>query len=242
MKASQNASDGSKYIRDLTKAFALDELDLKCNKVSAIFESRLYKDSVNQNESHAWTPMNELDWAGFKLTSIQPGVFNEFKQLKCLDLSGNIFEQLDKNSFVGLENLHELKLTAINLIHIGAHLWTHLGQVKKLDLSFNLITELDASSFFGLANLEELNLQHNCLTRIDAHTFDDLKQLKILDLDSNRIESIDERAFEGLVNLKEIHLHDNHLVERYLDSEKGLMIFNENNYYKLTASWLLKCN
>ncbi|XP_054853100.1 toll-like receptor 5 [Eublepharis macularius] len=123
--------------------------------------------------------------------------FRNLPKLQLLDLGGNKVVHLDPDAFVGLLNLHTLKLY------------------------YNELTEsiLEGDYFRDLVSLEYLDLDFNKITRLHPHPlFYNMTYLKILNLKLNRIETIcegDLDSFQGK-DFKLLKLNSNHLYSRNL--------------------------
>ncbi|XP_077196435.1 toll-like receptor 5 [Paroedura picta] len=118
--------------------------------------------------------------------------FRNLPNLKLLDLGQNQKIHLDPDAFVGLLNLHTLRLY------------------------YNQFTEsiLEGHYFQDLVSLEFLDLSLNAITRLRPHPlFYNMTSLKILDFRLNRIETIcegDLDSFQGK-DFELLKLNSNHL-------------------------------
>lgn len=121
--------------------------------------------------------------------------FRNLPNLQLLDLGGNLKIHLDPDAFVGLLNLHTLKLY------------------------YNKFTEsiLEGYYFQDLVSLEYLDLAFNAITRLRPHPlFYNISSLKILDFKLNHIETIcegDLDSFQGK-DFKLLKLDSNYLYSR----------------------------
>lgn len=115
-----------------------------------------------------------------------------FKNLKKLDMSGNVIE--DIQPLASLQSLEYLDLSWNEIEDIGA--LKGLTNLKKLNVSGNAILEVSALS--DLKNLEQLYLEYNRITSLEG--MDRLPALEKLNANNNRIRVIP--VMEGLYSLK----------------------------------------
>lgn len=119
----------------------------------------------------------------FRLTHIQPGLFE---------------------SFTDLRNLRELNLSRNNISKIDPQAFGQLKNLKKLIISHNKkLKEINSDiyeSFGYLNNLQELDLSHNSIEKIDSKAFENLTNLKSLKLDNNNLKEIERATFLPLAS------------------------------------------
>ena len=115
-----------------------------------------------------------------------------FKNLKKLDMSGNVIE--DIQPLASLQSLEYLDLSWNEIEDIGA--LKGLTNLKNLNVSGNAILEVSALS--NLKNLEQLYLEYNRITSLEG--VDRLPALEKLNANNNRIKVIP--SMEGLYSLK----------------------------------------
>lgn len=151
-----------------------------------------------------------------QVTAIADGSFRPTGgSVQILDLSSNLLSTATQQTFVGVET------------------------VLHLDLSANRLKSVDGA-FASMKDLTRLDLRNNRLVELSASTFRGLSSLRYLLLSSNEISSVDRRAFRALERLVYLLLKDNpigtHVVRfqfhspslSYLDiSECGFMEVRE---------------
>ncbi|GAB6027654.1 Relaxin insulin-like peptide receptor [Chamberlinius hualienensis] len=182
-----------------------------------------------------------------------------------LDLSSNVIEVVNKQSFVNLNKLEHLLLSncRINLIEKGSfdkmkmlkklyltgnllesienETFRHNNQLQTLDLSFNHIFELAEDNFIGLEQLEDLDLRGNRLLSLKIGVFRHLKHLKSLYLNKNQILQISAGVFHHLIRLRLLYLTHNsihHLGPQAFDglSELKGLYLSFNSLEKIQTS------
>ncbi|XP_060560737.1 toll-like receptor 4 [Ruditapes philippinarum] len=174
--------------------------------------------------------------------------FHVLKNLSTVVMSGFdgtcSINQLDRNSFVGLQNLRNLTMSKCRITKLGQGIFWWTLKLQYLDLSWN--TELEINQFGTI--LEELkytNLQilkinaiHNPdragteLLRSDIKYIRDIKLIEIY-MDDNGIEFVDYGVFDMFPkSLKKLYLRRNKLAFGYYLYEA---VFNNPNLVVLDA-------
>lgn len=111
-----------------------------------------------------------------------------FKNLKILielDLSENLIEQLDKQTFSGNDRLRILYLYSNPIKILIADQFPVLTYLRTIDLHSCAIASIDETSFSNVDSLEYLNLKHNALKTLPGNVFNHMKNLKTLLVDEN---------------------------------------------------------
>lgn len=163
-------------------------------------------------------------------------MLQDFKQLRSLDLSGNLLLSLESPTFSGLEEtLNVLNLRGNRIASLPFKPLA-LTNLLSLDLSNNLITEVPRMSFSMVTSLTHLNLSRNPqLGSIPSSVLHPLANLEVLDLShtalkvlspellmrsislnwlslaENLIQDITESVFQNLMNLTYLDLSNNHI-------------------------------
>ena len=146
-----------------------------------------------------------------KLRTLNPGAFNNLKNLLTLDLHGNSLISLQPGCFQGLEKLSELDLSANMMSSIPVNAFQNLLNLKELILEDNQLDFLNSSIFSGLNKLKSLNLEGNSLISLHVELFQGLSRLEKLDLDENQLTALEVGLFHGLSNLRDLSLQRNRL-------------------------------
>lgn len=111
-----------------------------------------------------------------------------FKNLKILielDLSENLIEQLDKQTFSGNDRLRILYLYSNPIKILIADQFPVLTYLRTIDLHNCEIASIDETSFSNVDSLEYLNLKQNALQTLPGSVFNHMKNLKTLLVDEN---------------------------------------------------------
>lgn len=111
--------------------------------------------------------------------------FKNLKILVELDLSDNLIEQLDKQTFSGNDRLRILYLYSNPIKILIADQFPVLPYLRTIDLHNCEIASIDETSFSNVDLLEYLNLKQNSLPTLPGNVFTHMKNLKTLIIDEN---------------------------------------------------------
>lgn len=149
---------------------------------------------------------------------------------------------LNRQHFIGLENLDELILKENELSNLPEDLFDDLNNLKILDLSSNKLN-LTKNIFEKLKNLQELKLGHNYLKNLDNELFKNQNLLNSLELWRNNLKNLTKESFEGLSSLRYLDLSSNYIEKFQSDIFSKLvnltvLKINENNFKSLPEKLL----
>lgn len=163
----------------VAKAFEnIERLDLAHNKLEN------FNLSIDTNYSTIFSRLKILNLTGNRLKYFQSA---QFKSLKVIDLSCNLFSEPIQFNLSQLICLH------------------------YVDLSCNLLNTLRTETLQNMTNLKVLNLAGNHILKIEKNYFDSLTGIELLILSNNNINDIESDAFEHLGNLQFLDLSNNNL-------------------------------
>lgn len=111
--------------------------------------------------------------------------FKNLKILVELDLSENLIEQLDKQTFSGNDRLRILYLYSNPIKILIADQFPVLPYLRTIDLHNCEIVSVEETSFSNVDLLEYLNLKQNALQSLPGNVFTHMKNLKTLHIDDN---------------------------------------------------------
>lgn len=100
--------------------------------------------------------------------------FNNLDDLRVLNLTQNLIEEIDENAFAPLKKLEKLDLSKNKLHVITDSQFRNFPELILLDLSRNFITMLPVNAFRG-TKLNELNLSDNRITYLQDNFCLELK-------------------------------------------------------------------
>jgi Leucine rich repeat/Immunoglobulin domain len=111
--------------------------------------------------------------------------FKELKILVELDLSENLIEHIDKQTFSGNDRLRILLLYGNPIKKLIADQFPVLPYLRTIDLHNCEIVAIDETSFSNVDLLEYLDLKQNQIQSMPGNVFTHMKNLKTLLLDEN---------------------------------------------------------
>ena len=144
-------------------------------------------------------------------------IFNGLSNLKILNLSSNLIEYVERNTF------------------------SNLLKLKVVDLSGNLIFKIKQDSFNGLVNLRELYLNHNRRNmKIENSSFNDFNSIQTIYLSRSIFDYSDNKLV--LINtFKDFTLNDDFydcdLVFEFLKFNILFNLKTDNDY----SNYLFNC-
>jgi Leucine-rich repeat (LRR) protein len=144
--------------------------------------------------------------------TILPNFIYDQSKLETLDLTENLIQTLQYDSFSGVRSLKILDLSSNKLKSFMAeslNLFT-FTELERLNLADNNIEKISFRSDY-LCNLTELLLLDNKLTVIEDYVFLNLTNLISLNMRNNKISVIKRNGFDGLSNLLRLFLSENSL-------------------------------
>lgn len=161
------------------------------------------------------------------LSTIPPGLFYSFKNVRSLFISSPSFDSMRPEDFLGADKLKELTVFDTELTVLPAALFANAPALKKITLEKNEIGEIDSQVFKGAENLEEIILSDGALSELDSNDlFEGLTKLKTLVMQRNDfknlnfIPSIESNVIE-LIDLERNSM--DHLEEHTFDN-LGILI------------------
>ncbi|KAL5243026.1 hypothetical protein ACI65C_010436 [Semiaphis heraclei] len=156
----------------------------------------------------------ELGLSRNVIREIPPDVFQDFKLLKVLDLSGNLLLSVEPSTFSGLEDtLEHLNLQGNRIASLSSEP-INLQKLKTLDLSYNQLKEIPRHTFTVMFSLLSLNLSHNPhLALIPVSVFHPLIQLQKLDISFTSIKVLSPELFFKTTSLTHLYIQNNGIAE-----------------------------
>ncbi|KAL0869584.1 hypothetical protein ABMA27_005846 [Loxostege sticticalis] len=158
-------------------------------------------------------------------------------ELKTLDMSWNLIEELDENSLRLPVTLSTLNLNYNKIQKIAPSSFHQLGHLKMLRLAHNNLSEIEYGAFQGLTSLMHLDLSFNNIRYLDSKVLMDLKSLAILSLRFNGLYSLDYNGWLGhKIDLK-VYMEGNSFSCEWLGH--ALTDFN-NGYSRMRPTVLMR--
>lgn len=150
-----------------------------------------------------------LKFVDSNIQSIPMPLFDEFRQVKILEINHVGLRNIFQNSFLRAEKLKVFQAIGNRISVISAYVFMGAVNLKALDLSANIITNIHHEAFVGLENLKELSLSSNRIAILDEQTFQPLKNLTWIWLDRNEIKIISVNLLISSQKLRGIYLNNN---------------------------------
>lgn len=139
-------------------------------------------------------------------------ILEKIKDLKQLDLSGNLLETINGDIFKLLTSLEDLSYSNNCLSGFDISILNTNSPLLRINLSHNNISSLERSSQNVITNLKVFDLSHNNLTDINQDFLVAVPQLEHLDLSFNKLNSLEADSLTHLQYLKVLRINDNHLL------------------------------
>jgi hypothetical protein len=159
--------------------------------------------------------IKHLIWRNSRLSELGEYAFKDLTELQIIDLSHNKLQNLSPNTFNYLfENLKELDLSSNLFQQVPYDLFTSksMRQLEILKMNENPIVSLTRRSFEHVkGSLKSLELNNCQIRSIDPNTFDDMKHMESISLVGNHLRYLNEPTFVQL-NLRAFYIHDNPLI------------------------------
>ncbi|XP_076277554.1 podocan-like protein 1 [Lasioglossum baleicum] len=195
------------------KLINLTELDLSHNNLSAEnLKPPAFQGRFSPRYYEPLTNLTTLSLAYNNLHSLHQDLFEHMPNLKVLDLSHNLFEQIDQRTLLAITtllNLEELNFSYCGLKSIPPTFLYSLRYLKKLNLSGNQIT-VPPTDLGESPSLEYLYLDENPLQIINQNNaFPNMSKLKELSLCCMpHLTVIEQGAFSGLASLEHLRIQN----------------------------------
>lgn len=111
--------------------------------------------------------------------------FKDLKILVEIDLSYNLIESIDKQTFSGNDRLRILLMSGNPIKELVADQFPILPYFRNLEMEGCKLVQIHETAFSNLDLLEYLNLKQNHLSNLPEHVFNHMKNLKTLILEEN---------------------------------------------------------
>ena len=214
-------------------------------QVDQLFIRNISIDEISKDLFENYTNLKEVDISNNNISIISNRSFIYLKELNILNISKNKITNLSSDSFSGLKKLSELYLSD-NLINVmDDFLFNSTMLLKKLDVSHNRLQSINNNVFRHLIDLEEIVLHHNQITSLNDSLFKRINYLQKLDISDNRISNVDG-LFYNLHLLRILNIANNNLQsinsDTFRDLENLEELYMENNQITEIPKHLFKLN
>jgi Leucine-rich repeat (LRR) protein len=170
-----------------------------------------------------------LDVTKNNITKLQDYYFQQYINLREMNLSHNTIDDLPRNVFVNQSSLKILSISHNSLHAIPFQVFAPMEHLRILDLSYNYLVAVLDHFFKFNRYIEVLSLNNNKIAKLTSNALADLTDLKRLDLSHNSISAISKGLFDPLNNLEYLNLAYNPLYNAPSGTFRGLSSLTELN-------------
>lgn len=143
------------------------------------------------------------------MSTLHQNVFQNNQALMTVDLSHVGLKALPVNLFSKTLNLKQINLSNNLLQEVSENTFKNLRNLTHLDLSFNNIVTIRTPSFVNIMNIQYLSLKGNQLNAFKGEFFNTGTSLEIIDLSDNQLSYLFPSSFKIHPRLREIILNNN---------------------------------
>lgn len=110
--------------------------------------------------------------------------------LKLLNVSHNKIQNIPKNTFPKLYELHTIDMASNEITTISNGVFQTLVSLRNLNLSNNWISEINSTTFGTLPTILDINLDKNRITRVGRGALTKLNSLRTISLENNGLTHV----------------------------------------------------
>ncbi|XP_044763681.1 SLIT and NTRK-like protein 1 [Coccinella septempunctata] len=132
--------------------------------------------------------------------SEERSLFIQKTDIKTLDLSGSMINEVVRSSIREYGNLEELSLSNCRIKRLENGTFADLQKLIKLNLSDNLLTTFNGHSFERMSSLNIMILSNNLLETLSDMHLEAFPKLKVLDISGNQLQSLPEEVMYKIQN------------------------------------------
>ncbi|XP_046602018.1 relaxin receptor 1 isoform X2 [Neodiprion lecontei] len=150
-----------------------------------------------------------------EIAQIEPGAFENQKNLVWLTLLNNKLTELRRGHFTGLESLKMLLVEGNRIEYADLTDFENQTSVGWINLAYNAIITLSPHLFLPLEKLRKLILGFNPIENLSIDVLNPLQDLRSLDLQEIEIDNMDKNVFSMLPNLSFVYFKKFHYCTTY---------------------------
>lgn len=129
--------------------------------------------------------------------------------IQVLNISNNKLQEIPKNTFPKLYELHTIDMAHNEITHISGGVLQNLLSLRYMNLSNNLLKEINATTFGTLPTILEINLNENRLRKVSRNALIKLSSLRSITMENNQLTAL----FEIPISLNILNVHNNRISE-----------------------------
>ncbi|CAG9811534.1 unnamed protein product [Chironomus riparius] len=191
----------------------------------------------NRNKEIAGNPGADKTFADVqRVYSLEPAstdmiysIFNNFVNLKKLELTNGIVEELKQEMLYNCTKLEKLAINKGIIKTIDSNTFINCPALAEIDLGKNTISGILSGAFNGLPNLKTLNFNNNELTNIQGSIFN-VSTLQSLDLSNNGLALTNRSIFTYTNELLSLNLAENGITLLVKEQFNGLSKLTELDF------------
>uniref|UniRef100_A0A182MIQ9 Leucine rich immune protein (Short) n=1 Tax=Anopheles culicifacies TaxID=139723 RepID=A0A182MIQ9_9DIPT len=152
------------------------------------------KNTSNVYFGHDDIALNDQRKIAFKTSTIRrlrSTLLDSFRQIRVLDLSNLVMEEIDPHAFRNGTNIRELNLSFNFIEKLSESLFRNMRFLSVLVLDRNNLSTLPEDLLYDTPYLFDLSIANNNLEQIKNKTFKRSNLLQYLTLSSNKLKHID---------------------------------------------------
>ncbi|XP_076259258.1 uncharacterized protein LOC143195716 isoform X3 [Rhynchophorus ferrugineus] len=188
---------------------------------------RITNSSLNRLDHAKLRNVQYLELESNNITTILPGYFHLFSDLRNLSLARNNISRIIEGVFREMSFLQTINLSRNQIEQLNSHTFIGLNKLTNIDLSFNQLKQLPEEIFTYQGNIRYLNIAHNKFTSISIPktsiidklnaSFNQIEAINesfnyiCLDVSFNNITQINDNTFREASRLEELYLQHNFL-------------------------------
>ncbi|KAH8350111.1 hypothetical protein KR067_000233 [Drosophila pandora] len=151
---------------------------------------RLTKEAAKNLEGHETLILHSS-----RLANLPRNMFRSLPQLVELDVLECEVQRVERKCFEGARNLRRLNLGGNIISDLESGVFELATELEEVNLSDNRVEELPARLFLPLRKLQKINLSSNNIRTISPVLFSQLNALKFVNLDGNQLGDLPSELF-----------------------------------------------
>ena len=154
--------------------------------------------------------IHELKLSPHNITEIKKDHFQNFTDLRILDISRGCLQIVANNAFDDIKStIERIDLNSNNISAIPADLFKDMPKLENVEINYNQLKNLTDSIFVNLPILNFVKLEVNAISKIGDELFKNVSSLESVYFTRNKLTQIPYRALQNVPALKHLYLSYN---------------------------------